>query len=142
MINIIYTVCSNCGREIEKGSKCVCGIDKERYKRYNKYVRWNKDNVLYSKFYSSVEWKRLSNYIRSKYNNMCLMCLLENKEINVADVTHHLREIRTKEGWVKRLDENNLIPLCHGCHNKLHSNYTEDKIELLSSLIKKYKEEF
>ena len=140
MINIIYTVCSNCGREIEKGSKCVCGIDKERYKRYNKYVRWNKDNVLYSKFYSSVEWKRLSNYIRSKYNNMCLMCLLENKEINVADVTHHIIPIR--KDFNKRLQEDNLITLCYGCHNKIdHENITEEYIKHMMELIERYEEE-
>lgn len=137
----VYSICGNCGREIEQGSKCICGIDKERYKRYNKYVRWNKDNVLYSRFYSSAEWIRLSKYIRSKYNNMCLMCLLEEGKINVADVTHHIIPIRKDFG--KRLQEDNLITLCHNHHNRIdHKHITEEYIKHMMELIRRYEEEF
>ncbi|BDR75770.1 HNH endonuclease [Clostridium tetani] len=137
----IYTVCSNCCREIEQGSKCICGIDKERYKRYNKYVRYSKDNIKYTRFYNSVEWKRLSNYIRSKCNNMCIMCLLEEDKISPVDVVHHVIPIRMN--FSKRLQESNLLPLCHNCHNKVdHEDITKEYVDKCVSILEKFKTKY
>lgn len=103
---MIYTICGGCGREIPKGEKCtVCS--KERYKTYNKYKR----NSESARFYNSLEWKRLRDYVYKKFNHLCLMCLIDDSKINKADTIHHI--IPISDDWNKRLVLDNLIPLCH-----------------------------
>lgn len=138
----IYRKCSICHGKVKAGTKCKCEIkqQKERYKEYNKRIRYNEENKKYSEFYNSVAWNRISKYIRIKYNGLCLMCLLKDKVLNPCDVVHHIEEIR--EDYDKRLEEKNLITLCHKCHNMLHSNYTEkDKIEL-KKMLKEYEKNY
>ena len=72
---------------------------------------------------------------------MCLMCLLEEGKINVCDVVHHIVPI--KKEWDKRLKEDNLVTLCHNCHNKIdHEHITEKYIKNMTKLIKRYGKEF
>lgn len=134
----IYTKCSRCRKKILKGTVCECS--KERHKEYNKRVRFNSENKKYADFYNSVAWKRLSRYIKLKYNSLCLSCLVNHNEVVACEVVHHIDEVR--EDWEARLREDNLITLCHSCHNTLHANYIEkDKLELrniLQSYSRKY----
>lgn len=132
----IYRKCSQCGKKILQGQQCECR--KDRYKEYNKRVRYNKDNKKYNDFYNSKDWKRVSNAIRNKYSELCLMCLLKYRDIQLVDVVHHIEPIR--DDYNKRLEEYNLIPLCHGCHNNIdHINYTEELKDELRSLLEEYK---
>lgn len=132
----IYSKCSQCGKKILQGQQCECR--KDRYKEYNKRVRFNKDNKKYFDFYNTIHWKRMSKYIKNKYNEVCLKCLLKYKILTPSDVAHHIVPIR--EDYSKRLEEKNLIPLCHGCHNRIdHINYTEEMKDELRSILEEYK---
>ncbi|AEY65410.1 hypothetical protein Clo1100_1158 [Clostridium sp. BNL1100] len=134
----IYTKCS-CGKKIIQGSKCECR--KDRYKRYDKEVRYNQDNIKYTEFYNSPEWDKLSQYIKNKYNGLCLMCLLDNDEITACDLVHHITPIRID--FSKRLDVKELIPLCHACHNSIdHINYTEEVKSKLRALLTEYQKKY
>jgi 5-methylcytosine-specific restriction enzyme A len=134
----IYTKCSKCRKKIPKGTVCECS--KERYKEYDKRVRYQEDNKKYAEFYNSTEWYKLSNYINIKYNGLCLLCLIKYNEVVPNDVVHHIEELR--ENFDKRLSEENLIPLCHRCHNTLHSDYTV-KIKMeLRKLLDLYKNKY
>lgn len=135
----VYSKCSQCGKKILQGQQCEC--NKNRYKDYNKRIRYNKDNKKYNDFYNTGDWKRVSGFIRIKYNGLCLMCLLKYKEIIPVDVVHHIEPIR--DDYSKRLEEDNLIPLCHGCHNSIdHINYTKELKEELRNLLKEYKRKY
>lgn len=134
----IYRRCGKCGKKIVNGVKCECL--KTTRKEYNKNVRYNKDNKEYSAFYNSVHWKRMSSYIRCKYNGLCLMCYFKYKILTTANVVHHIVEL--KEDYSKRLDEDNLITLCHSCHNILHGNYTEKGKQELYNIKNIYENEF
>nr|WP_275591513.1 HNH endonuclease signature motif containing protein [Mammaliicoccus sp. A-M4] len=50
-----------------------------------------------------------------EYDYLCQECLRQGyyQQANVVD---HIIEL--KDDWSKRLDKDNLIPLCHSCHNK------------------------
>lgn len=65
------------------------------------------------KFYNSSPWKKLSAYIRNKYDNTCQECG------EFGDQVHHIEEI-TPENINDpniTLNENNLTLLCDKCHN-------------------------
>lgn len=135
----MYTRCGSCGKKIPIGTRCECR--KERYKRYDKAIRNNKQNKTYTQFYNSKSWKKMSSNVKSKHNGLCLVCLLEYQLIKFADVVHHIETLR--ENWDKRLCEDNLIPLCHGCHNRIdHINCPEEEKEQLKQLLKDYKNKY
>ena len=137
----MYRVCGRCGKKVEYGKQCDCSINynKARYKRYNKVIRNREDNKEYGKFYSGKQWKVMRNAVATKYNGLCLKCLAQGK-INRYNVIHHIVELR--EDMSKALDLNNLIPLCHGCHNDIHGNYTESKREELRRLLIDYNDKY
>jgi 5-methylcytosine-specific restriction protein A len=87
-------------------------VNREKNKRYNKQKR---DKEM-QKFYNSSSWKKLRK-IKLNKDPLCERCLKMDR-IRVADVVHHIKE--AKEHPELRLREDNLMSLCHNCHNKLH----------------------
>ena len=134
----IYRKCGKCGKRLLQLEKCECL--KETAKEYNKKIRCNNDNVEHNKFYKSPQWTRARNYIRVKYSSLCLLCYAKYKILIEANVVHHIVEL--KEDYSKRLDEDNLIPLCHSCHNVLHRRYGDKEKHELYIAKKIYEEEF
>ena len=77
------------------------------------------------KFYRSKPWMRLRDYIKSKYFGICQVC---GKQYTYRDLIVHHKEPITKENCEDpniTLNEENLIPLCWICHNKLHNSNGE-----------------
>ncbi|WP_096636417.1 HNH endonuclease [Clostridium cochlearium] len=136
----MFRKCTECGGKVPIGTLCKCEELKKRkrYKSYDKNIRYNKDNIKYASFYNNAIWIRLSEYIKIQYNGMCLQCLIENKDIKSCDVVHHIIPIR--RDWSKRLDKDNLIPLCHMHHNSIdHCNITKEYISRYKDMLKLYK---
>ncbi len=123
--------CRECEKKVEQEKR-------EKVRRYDKEVRNNDSNKKYTDFYNSKAWRSLSEVIRRKYNGLCVMCLLEKNEVVDSDVIHHIEEL--KERWDLRLVEENLIALCHSCHNDLHSSYSEKEKEKLKKLMERWEE--
>nr|DAE47327.1 MAG TPA: HNH endonuclease [Caudoviricetes sp.] len=140
----MYKVCSYCNKRYEYGKLCECDGANKAKKRtqqhYDKYVRKSSENKKYDTFYHTKEWERMAEHVKNKYNNLCVMCLIDRSRPIPYDVIHHIYEIKTGIGWEERLNEELLIPLCHDCHSKQHLNYTQDKIERLIEILNKYKE--
>lgn len=82
---------------------------------YDKYKR-NKQSTT---FYKSTAWRKLRKHVYNRDHGLCQYCI-KDKKIVPADVVHHIEEITV--AWDKRLDETNLISICHSCHNKQHGN--------------------
>ena len=71
----------------------------------------------YNAFYQSAEWRRLRTLKFSEKNGLCERCL-KRGIISKGEEVHHI--IPIDEDWDKRLDADNLILLCHRCHNEEH----------------------
>ncbi|NNG67333.1 HNH endonuclease [Caldanaerobacter subterraneus] len=89
----------------------------ERDRRYDERVRKIRDKQYYE-FYKSEEWERSKTQALIRDKVLCQWCLRKGI-IRPADVVHHIVPI--KEDWSKRFDLDNLVSLCHECHNKYHS---------------------
>lgn len=136
-----------CGKKIEYHIKhcdsCTVEIENEKsikVKKYDKEVRHREGNKRYATFYNSKSWKTLSDIVKRNYNGLCVTCLMNDGEVTVSDTTHHIVEL--KEDWDLRLVEENLIPLCHDCHNKLHVDYNKKDIIYLKEITLKYKNKY
>lgn len=69
-------------------------------------------------FYWSNKWKRLRNYVMEKYNYICQHCG------GTAKIVHHIEWIdeNNLNDVNVTLNEDNLIPLCQECHNRVHNH--------------------
>lgn len=140
----VYRKCTVCHNKVPDGTLCKCEVKKKRdsYRYYDKHIRLNDDNKQYTEFYLSAAWRHMSEYIMKRYHFCCIMCLLLEDKIILCDLVHHILELRTPEGWEKRLNKYGLIPLCSCCHNNLHSNYSKEKITILQRLLREYVETY
>src|SRR5690625_3152562 len=85
-----------------------------RHQLYNKYKR---DKEV-KQFYNSKAWEVCRTNVLIKHHYLCQECL-KNKIIKVYDVVHHIKPL--KDHPELALTEDNLIPLCHACHNRVEN---------------------
>lgn len=118
MISIPKKKCNknNCNELIDYRNK-YCEKHKELINQSNKdYERYrNERDKTYIQFYQGRVWKSTRKSVMLEYDYLCQECLRQGyyQQANVVD---HIIEL--KDDWSKRLDKDNLIPLCHSCHNK------------------------
>lgn len=118
MITIPKKKCNknNCNELIDYRNK-YCEKHKELINQSNKdYERYrNERDKTYIQFYQGRVWKSTRKSVMLEYDYLCQECLRQGyyQQANVVD---HIIEL--KDDWSKRLDKDNLIPLCHSCHNK------------------------
>lgn len=130
-------LCARCQKIIQAPNrycdKCRTIVEKqvEQIKQKNNN-RYNKQrDKKYTQFYNSKAWRLLSKkYITEHY--LCEECQKEAKQkkeytIQLAEEVHHKEPIQTETGWLRRLDENNLISLCHMHHDIAHKRFKRRK---------------
>ena len=83
--------------------------------RYNDERQRN--NPEYVRFYKSKEWLKARNTVLLENDFLCCKCGRQ------AALVDHI--IPTKVDWTKRLDKENLQPLCIQCHNQ--KTFSENK---------------
>lgn len=137
---------SGCRELVDYGiqycSKHKTVAEQEQKQNYIDY-KARRTDIEEQKFYKSKEWIMLRDYIKGKYNGLCLHSYYIEGKIVAADVVHHIVEV--KQDWNMRLDEDNLIPLSNAAHNLIHSMYKEDKEgtqKMLRDLISRFSKEF
>lgn len=123
--------CGRCGNLIPYGpsycSKCAPIVEAEIEARKAKYKRESnkrynrKRDPKYVRFYNSGEWKTLSAKRLQDDGYRCAWCG------KIATEVDHIVEIKTPEGWERRLDYSNTRSLCHTCHDKRHNRFIKKK---------------
>lgn len=112
--------CESCAKEVAISKK-------ESYKRYALYRQQDAKNKARQMFYSSKDWIMTRDKAKFRFNGLCIVCLLDHKEITYSDLVHHI--YTTEEYWGKRLDINNLICVCNSCHAKIHYKYDRSEVD-------------
>lgn len=124
---MLLKACGRCGNLIPYGSS-YCSVCKpivqaeieariqEAKKRGNRIYNSKRD-PKYLRFYNGADWRALSAKRLSDDNYICAWCG------GVATEVDHILEIKTAEGWDKRLDYSNTRSLCHDCHDKRHGRF-------------------
>lgn len=75
----------------------------------------------YVRFYNSIEWRVLAAKRLQDDGYRCQWCG------KIADEVDHIIEIKTPEGWERRLDYDNTRSLCTACHNKRHNRFIKKR---------------
>ncbi len=86
-------------------------------KKYNKQYNRQRD-PKYQTFYRSKAWRMTSRAKLSAAGYKCEAKLPGCTHLAVE--VHHIKPIRTEEGWNLRLDWDNLEAVCMACHNGRH----------------------
>lgn len=68
-------------------------------------------------FYNSRGWRNLSEEIINANHRECQMCKRDHT-LTRATLVHHIKPLR--EHPELAYDRNNLMPLCHDCHERIH----------------------
>lgn len=74
-----------------------------------------KDDVY--TFYRSTAWRRTSRACLQAAEYRCAAQLPGCA--GTACEVHHIQPVRSSEGWARRLDPDNLMPVCAACHIRL-----------------------
>lgn len=125
-----------CGRLIDAAEECCefCRPERERVrleqqKKYNKYKRQD------AEFYKTKDWEEVRATVLAKYNYLDLYEYFINDKVVSANVVHHIEELRNNKDL--GMDLNNLIPLSHKTHKKIHKLYNnKDKQQETKELLK------
>lgn len=91
-------------------------------------------------FYSSDSWLKTRDYVKAKYNGLCLWSYYLEKKIVFCDVVHHIVEL--KEDWELRLAEDNLIPLSDSAHQEIHSMIRQGKKKEVQTVLRELKKKW
>lgn len=110
--------CASC-QEIYKEEQA--NNEKLSNRRYNQ-----KRDKKYIRFYQSIDWNILKNKKLQDTKYKCERCSEKGRNTLAAEV-HHIKPIQTEEGWLLRLDYNNLKSVCIDCHNWYHKRFQRRK---------------
>jgi hypothetical protein len=124
---MLLKACNRCGNLIPYGAaycttcKPIVQAEKEARieaarKRNNRTYNAARD-PKYSRFYNSPEWRMLSARRLQDDGYRCVWCHA------IASEVDHIEEIKTPEGWERRLDYSNTRSMCHACHDKRHGRF-------------------
>lgn len=119
--------CNRAGcRELVDFDKGYCAKHlAEKDKGYNKYKR-NEDSLLNANgktnreitlFYQSSEWRKVREIVLMRDHWICQVCLRKGI-VHEANLVDHIIEVRSPNGWSKRLDIDNLEAINRSCHNR------------------------
>ena len=106
--------------------ECRQAYKRAKYNRaYNQ--RRNQEDSKYRTFRNSKPWRLLS---RAKLQDCGYKCEagLEGCKRRAVEV-HHIKPIKTQEGWTARLEWDNLMGVCIACHNALDGKTFKRKAE-------------
>lgn len=126
--------CPGCGKVIsynssrcEECSKKYEEHTKQRYKQYKS----NRTDLKEQRFYVTKSWSITRDTIKVRDKGLCKLCLSKG-DITYMNTVHHIEEL--KDCWDKRLDADNLISLCEGCHQLVHEGYKTNKLDIQREL--------
>ena len=110
---MIIKTCPGCGRMMPYGHRrCQeCTAKQQPYVRRNDYDTKRTPQEVY--FRNSKQWRAKRVYILARDGYQCQECKRHGR-ITVASEVHHIKPLW--QAWDKRLDDDNLISLCHRCH--------------------------
>lgn len=81
-------------------------------------VSKSRNKQQYDWFYRKPAWRKCRMIALERDNHLCQHCLEKHDIFTPADVVHHIVYVETDFTLALQLD--NLISLCHACHNKVH----------------------
>jgi len=105
----------SCNTLIPMSERYCAAHKRDNIQRRNSHYDKNFRNKKHQIFYSSSEWRKIRKIVMIKAGGLCASCMDMNIVTN-ADVVDHIVPITID--YTKRLEESNLQPLCHTCHNK------------------------
>lgn len=123
-----------CRKLVDVGNRYCNDHRTQKNKEYNKQIRTNSvvtanghTNKEIAQFYASKEWRKVREQILVRDNYICQPCLSKGV-IHEANLVHHKNdELRSPNGWARRLDEDNLEAINRACHNTEKHYYSQQR---------------
>ncbi len=78
-----------------------------------------RNDQQYDWFYKKPAWRKIREMALSRDDYLCQHCFDEGV-FKQADLVHHI--VYVENDFNKALSLENLVSLCHACHNEVHKN--------------------
>jgi 5-methylcytosine-specific restriction endonuclease McrA len=90
-----------------------------KQRREIKKMYWGEEKLMaYCPDCGIQEWSKVRRFVAWMYNNQCHECKKEFANWNRLHIHHIVPRVGGGSNYL-----NNLIPLCYGCHMKIHEEY-------------------
>lgn len=83
------------------------------------------DKDITELFYHSKEWRKMRKEVLKRDKKECQICKSLGKVTINNLLVHHIYILEYY--YNKRLDINNLVTVCHSCHELIHDRYKVNK---------------
>lgn len=83
------------------------------------------DKDITESFYHSKEWRKVRREVLARDKRECQICKSLGKVTIDNLLVHHIYILEYY--FYKRLDIDNLITVCHSCHEMIHDRYKVNK---------------
>lgn len=114
----------------------------ERQRQRHREYKQSRADKMFQEFYVSKEWLRTRDYVKSKFNGICLYSFYVLGKVVPCDTVHHIVELKDVGGWGLRLDIKNLIPLSESIHQEIHGLYKTGNKEQVQELLRKLRHKY
>lgn len=113
---MILKTCPSCGAPIPYTShRCAkCTVDPHAQRRHDLYDKHRDPQEV--QFRNSKQWRMMRDHILARDEYQCQECKKHGR-ITIASEVHHIKPVW--QAWDMRLDEDNLVSLCHSCHERV-----------------------
>lgn len=91
-------------------------------KEYLKAIQEGRSDI----FYNSWTWRKKRQEIKERDNFECQRCKRKGG-VGKGDVVHHIKEL--KDYPKLGLNDDNLITVCHTCHNIIHERFEGKEVD-------------
>ncbi len=127
LIPVGVSYCEDC-RPVAEAQAAEAIERRQAYKRakYNRAYNKRRD-PKYLTFYRSGPWKITSRTKLQDCGYKCEAGLEGCKKLAVE--VHHIKPLKTPDGWEQRLEWSNLMGVCINCHNILDGKTFKRKAE-------------
>lgn len=88
-------------------------------------MSYERKKQKYDWFYKKPAWKKVRLVALERDDHLCQHCYQKYDVMTQADVVHHIIYVETD--FTKALEIENLISLCHECHNRVHADDEKKK---------------
>lgn len=116
-----WTYCPDC-KSIAEAEREAAIARRAEYRRKQSNKRYNmkrsQEDPKYRTFRNSKAWKLTSKAKLQQCGWQCEAHISPDCPGMACEV-HHIKPLKTQEGWDKRLDWSNLMGVCIQCHNIL-----------------------
>ena len=128
---MIWKRCGRCGRRVEEGKACTCGVGSVSTRKKTDGIRTQ---------YHTEKWKHYRDVTLKRYGYTDIYALYHYGEIRAADRIHHI--IPVLDNPDRFYDMDNYLPCSDASHHEIHWRMKREGKEKIQRELFEYRDRY